>query len=276
MAAILMVTTSFTHQEMKEYLKKKEYKQGLIRARRDLEKDPKEPANHYFAGRFLLALDRPEEALAYLKRAVSLAPEVADYHFWLGIAYWAVRDFDQERLQYIEALRIDSSHILARLYLGHNYLDAGEWKKALAMYDRVLQMKELHPEALYNRAMALRGLGRIEEEIKAWRKFLRHYPKGKWALRAAEKLNERGDFSFRNHLIGRKRVTLPRVEFEADSDRLTSRGKIPLKMLGRILAQDKGFGLHVIVYSYGNAELARKRALRIKKYILQLPGSSPG
>jgi hypothetical protein len=39
-------------------------------------------------------------------------------------------------------------------------------------------------------------------------------------------------------------------------------------MLGRILAQDKGFGLHVIVYSYGNAELARKRALRIKKYII--------
>ncbi len=141
------------------YLRQREYTQGIETYSRVVRENPHDSSAWYYLGRLYLGEDKPKKALSALKRAVELKSGDADYLFWLGVAKWAVQDFDGEREAYLAALSHDDDHVSAMLYLGHNHLDRGEWAEAKALYDRVLKWDRYNPEALYNRAIALGRLG---------------------------------------------------------------------------------------------------------------------
>ncbi len=87
-----------------------------------LQQDPDDPVLNFYLGRCLLVLHQPQQALHGLEKAAALAPQEADYHFWLGVGYWANLDFDKEIGSYLKALQCDPRHVQARVYLGHAYL----------------------------------------------------------------------------------------------------------------------------------------------------------
>ncbi len=250
-------------------LRNEQYQAGVVTFQNIVQEEPKNPEAQYYLGRFYLALERPEEALPHLKRAVQGDPAKADYHFWLGVAYWATRDFDLERKSYLQALAKDPKHVPARLYLAHNFLDSGEWQEALDNYDLLLRREPYNPEALYNRALALMELDRPKEETKAWKQYLEYYPEGKWALRAVDHLNELGDFSHRNFTIGYRRVTLEHISFSPNSFKLLSNGKPSLKVLGTILSINDQVWLEIVCYKNGDPSLAAARATAVRDYIMQ-------
>ena len=252
-----------------QLLKNEQYEDGVVTFESIVTKEPKNPEAQYYLGRFYLALERPEEALPYLKRAVQTDPAKADYHFWLGVAYWAIRDFDLERESYLQALAKDTKHVPARLYLAHNFLDSGEWQEALENYDLLLRREPHNPEALYNRALALMELQRPKEEASAWKRYLQYYPKGKWALRAVDHLNQLGDFSYRNFTVGYRRVTLERIPFSPGSAKLLAQGKPSLQVLGTILSINDEIFLEVVCYKNGASALAAARAKAVRDYLLQ-------
>jgi len=249
-------------------LKSEQYQDGVATFKSIVTEEPKNPEAQYYLGRFYLALERPEEALPYLKRAVQGEPAKADYHFWLGVAYWAIRDFDLERKSYLQALAKDPKHVPARLYLAHNFLDSGEWQKALENYDRLLRREPHNPEALYNRALAIMEIHRPKEEARAWKRYLQYYPEGKWALRAVDHLNQLGDFSYRNFTIGYRRVTLEHIPFSPGSAKLLSQGKPSLQVLGTILSINDEIFLEVVCYKNGASALAAARAKAVRDYLL--------
>jgi tetratricopeptide (TPR) repeat protein len=250
-------------------LKNEQYQDGVATFKNIVQEEPKNPDAQYYLGRFYLALERPEEGLPHLKRAVQGDPAKADYHFWLGVAYWAVRDFDLERRSYLQALAKDPKHLPSRLYLAHNFLDSGEWQEALKNYDLLLRREPYNPEALYNRALALRELHRSHEEALAWKRYLQYYPEGKWALRAVDHLNELGEFSHRNFTIGYRRVTLEHIPFPPGSTKLLSQGKPSLQVLGTILSINAKIYLEVVCYKNGDPALAAARAKAVRDYLLQ-------
>ena len=250
-------------------LKNERYQDGVATFKSIVQKKPKNPEAQYYLGRFYLALERPEEALPHLKRAVQGEPAKADYHFWLGVGYWAIRDFERERESYLQALARDPNHVPARLYLGHNFLDSGEWQGALDNYDLLLRQVPYNPEALYNRALALMELRRPREGARAWKRYLQYYPEGKWALRAVDHLNQLGDFSYRNFTIGYRRVTLEHIPFSPGSAELLSRGKPSLQVLGTILSINAAIYLEVACYKNGDPALAAARARAVRDYLLQ-------
>jgi len=252
-----------------QLLKNEQYEDGVVTFESIVTKEPKNPEAQYYLGRFYLALERPEEALPYLKRAVQTDPAKADYHFWLGVAYWAIRDFDLERESYLQALAKDTKHVPARLYLAHNFLDSGEWQEALENYDLLLRREPHNPEALYNRALALMELQRPKEEASAWKRYLQYYPKGKWALRAVDHLNQLGDFSYRNFTVGYRRVTLERIPFSPGSAKLLAQGKPSLQVLGTILSINDEIFLEVVCYKNGASALAAARAKAVRDYLLE-------
>jgi len=252
-----------------QLLKNEQYEDGVVTFESIVTKEPKNPEAQYYLGRFYLALERPEEALPYLKRAVQTDPAKADYHFWLGVAYWAIRDFDLERESYLQALAKDTKHVPARLYLAHNFLDSGEWQEALENYDLLLRREPHNPEALYNRALALMELQRPKEEASAWKRYLQYYPKGKWALRAVDHLNQLGDFSYRNFTVGYRRVTLERIPFSPGSAKLLAQGKPSLQVLGTILSINDEIFLEVVCYKNGASALAAARAKAVRDHLLQ-------
>ncbi|MEW5723442.1 MAG: tetratricopeptide repeat protein [Thermodesulfobacteriota bacterium] len=256
------------HVQGSYYLEEKDYQAGVRTFQAKVKENPNDPLANYYLGRYLLALDRPKEALGYFKRAVELDPDEAEFHFWLGVAYWSVRDFANERQSYQKAIALNRVHVPAHVYLGHNHLDRGQYQEALAEYDTVLKIEPYQPEAMYNRAVALGKLNRKKEEAAAFKEYLEYYPDGSLAREAARSLNERGDFSYRNHLIGVRTVTLEWIKFEPGTADLSAETLPSLNVIGELMSARKDFRLEIRSYYKGDQKLAQARGQAIKAFIV--------
>ena len=235
----------------------------------DLKNQPGNPSVNFYMGRSLLALNQPAEAVGYLKKATVLEPGSADYWFWLGVGHWATTDFEEERRSYQEALKLNPKHLSANLYLGHSYMDQGDWQKALTQYDRVLGFDADFPEALYNRAVAFGKLDKITETREAWKSYLSRYHLGTWAFQAVEQLNQTGDFSYRTHWLGSARVIMPKVVFAPGGNNPAGQSIGALETIKGTLERNPQLSLHIVAYAQGNAKLAELRAKALKAHILK-------
>ncbi|WP_319583616.1 tetratricopeptide repeat protein [uncultured Pseudodesulfovibrio sp.] len=250
------------------YLEQEQYEEGIRVMGDQLKENPDDAASTYYVGRYYLALNKPKQGLPYLQKAVSLDPENADYVFWTGVAYWAMMDFDREKAAYEKAISLDPNHISAHLYLGHGYADRGEWAQALKQYDVVLKLDPYNPEALYNRARTLRGLDKTSDEIAAWKRFLEYYPDGSMAMTATEQLNLHGDFTYRNHIIGKRNVTLRSLAFKPGTSVLDADGRASLEVLSAMMQVNRELTVNIVVYVKGNASLAKARVNAVRDYML--------
>jgi len=221
----------------------------------------------YFMGRSLLAAMRPAEALPHLERAIRMRPNDADYAFWSGVAHWALHEPEQEERLYLRAVALDPEHVQSRLYLGHNYLERGDFEQALEQYNDVLAQEPDAVDALFNRGLALRALDRSQAEAVAWKRLLEKDPDGSRALQAADYLNSRGDYSFRVHYLGRRGLALPAFGFD-DNGGLRPGGSESLRRIGRTASAMPNLTLHVVVYVAGDAGLAKTRAFALRNRLL--------
>ena len=250
------------------YLNQKKYEEGITHLGKELKENPGDASSAYYIGRYYLALQKPRQAMPYLNRAVRLDPANADYLFWTGVGHWALQEFDQERAAYQKALAINPRHLSAHLYLGHGYMDEGRWNKALQHYDTVLTWDKYNPEALYNRAEALNRLGKTHEEIVAWKKFLTGYPDGSLAMHAAERLNARGDFTYRNFILGTRNVTLRTMSFTSGTNEPDAVSKESLQVIAAIMQDNRRLKVHIVACTRDAKAAAKERAKNIRDYIL--------
>lgn len=250
------------------YLNQEKYRQGVEKFDKKLKQDAFDAPSNYYMARYLMALERPREALPYIKEAVALDFKNADYHFWHGVCFHELKRPKDERKSYLLAIRYDPDHIEARLYLGHNYLDEKLWGKALNEYNSVLDLQRDQPQALYNKGLALNKLQRFSEEIDAWKDYLAYYPDGGWAIQAVEHLNARGNFEYRIFLIGYRRVPLKRFKFENAAVIFDEGTKSSLDDIGSILRLNQKINLRISGYKSGDKKLARMRAEIVKDYLI--------
>ena len=251
------------------YLDKADYAGGRAAFAGRLAENPDDPGLNYYMARFELGADNPEAARPYIEKAVRLAPDNADYRFWEGVTWWALRQPDKEKTAYEKALALNPDHLSANLYLGHNMLDRGKNAAAIERYDRVLLLDPDEPQALFNRAVALDRLGRKQDMRLAMRQYLDRHPEGPMARQGTQMLNKAGDFSWRNHLIGLRSVALKAVEFDAGTANLTGDAQGSLSLIGAVLTAKPDLNLHVVAYVKGNKTLAKERALAVKEYVLR-------
>jgi tetratricopeptide (TPR) repeat protein len=180
------------------------------------------------------------------------------------VAHWALLDFGGERASYQKALTQDPMHLEARIYLGHNYLDHGQWSNAIAQYKRVLELDNDNPEALYNQGLAQRGAGDSAGEADAWARYLSYHRSGEKACRAVERLNAAGDFRFRLYALGGIRVVLPQIRFLETDERPDEESRKTLDFIGRLLLRQPDLKLHVVVYEKGHSGMARRKAEQVR------------
>lgn len=258
------------------YLNSRQYDEGARIFGKKLAESPDDPQANYYMARFELASEHPAKALPFIKKAVALDPKNADYRFWEGVTWWALMEPDKERAAYEQALAIDPRHEGANLYLGHNYLDRGDNAEALEYYDKVLDFDPHEPQAMFNKAVALERLHRTREMRAELLVYLELYPDGAQARQGAEMLNEAGDFSWRNHAVGRRTVTLQAIDFSPAKAILTEDAQESLDVIGSIMSDKKDLELDVVAYVKGDPALARERALSVRNYITRMyPGISP-
>lgn len=251
------------------YLDSGKYEQGVAYFEEDFVKHRENPSTNYYLGRFYLAEGAYEKGLLHLKRAALLDQQNADNYFWLGIAHAANNQKDLERSSYLKALEIKSDHVQALTYLGHNYFEKAEIEKALLTYDRVLKIWPENPSALFNRALILKHEKRTPEEKLAWKRYLTITASGTKARQAVENLNAAGDFDYRNYLIGRRIVTLKRIDFKPATPMIRKNTRPSLDVLGSVLENNQNIAIHVVAYQKNNRKLAEDRALAIKQYLLK-------
>ena len=268
---IMLLSGCATKQHIKgrHYLDVQNYRKGIASFEKVIRNNPDDPTANYYLGRFYLVEKENKKALFRLAHAVELAPDNADYNFWLGMAYAANMKSDLERRSYLRTIKIDPNHLPALINLGHNQLEKSEYEAALKSYNKVLRLQPNHPSALYNRGYIMRQLERAPEEKIAWKQYLAVSPSGAKARQAVIHLNEIGDFEYRNHLIGKRRVTLKKIWFDPFTAKISKYSYPSLDVLGDILKNNQNISLHIVTYQKNNPKLARARAKSIKQYLIK-------
>jgi outer membrane protein OmpA-like peptidoglycan-associated protein len=131
----------------------------------------------------------------------------------------------------------------------------------------VLKLDAFNPEALYNRALAVEHNDSTDQQAAAWKRYLNAYPEGQWAIRAADHLNALEDFTYRNHSIGLRRVTLAAISFQEDSAELTPAAKQSLLVVGSILSNNRDIELQVTCFVKDDKQLAETRSRSVVDFI---------
>ncbi len=223
--------------------------------------------SNYFMGRGLLAKGEFEQSINYLKQAVALNPSETEYQFWLGVNYGALNDFENEKKSYNKALSNNPEHLMANYYLGHNYMSQKKWDMALHSYDRVLSLNNEFEQARFNKGLALEKLEQKQNAINVWKEYLSLNQVGSRALKAANYLNASGDFSYRIHQIGKRKIVLGPA-FKTEESNVLQISSEDLNKVASIVDQSPDMVLHVIVYSNENIEMAKKSAIDLKSSLV--------
>lgn len=173
-------------------------------------------------------------------------------------------------------MKLNSSYTRARLYLGHSQLRDGELRKALRSYDNVLKSIPTNAGALYNRALVLDLQKQKKDAKKAWLEYLKWFPAGAHAIRAADNLNALGDFSYENQYLGIRTVTLRTIGFQKRSDTVSAESIASLRLVGTIVSNLEKGNLQIVVYGSDVRKLAQRRAFKLREKILELaPNLTP-
>ena len=118
-------------------------------------------------GEALLALGRPEEALAAWDRAVALRPS-PDLHANRGVALRQSGRLDEALAAQDRALALNSADAETWSNRGNVLKDLGRLEEALASIDRALSLNPRMSGALVNRANVLRDLARLADALAGY------------------------------------------------------------------------------------------------------------
>lgn len=225
-------------------------------------------SSSYSMGRDLLNSGEYNKSIGFFKQAVAQNPANSEYHFWLGVNYGNLKDYQNERVSYLKAISLTSDHLMSNYFLGHSFMNDQKWDMALVAYDKVLSIQPAFEQALYNKGLALKRIGRNQEEMLAWKNYLSIKNTGLWALRAAAHLNASGDFSYRISQIGRQKIVIGPFPTN-DSDKKIMLSGSSLSSLDQSLRLSPDLDLFVIVYSGNDPDIAKQQAKNIKKQLLE-------
>jgi TolB-like protein/DNA-binding winged helix-turn-helix (wHTH) protein/Tfp pilus assembly protein PilF len=104
--------------------------------RRGIELNPNYATAHHFYSIYLMAAGRHTEAQAEIRRAQALDPFSLIINSVVGWIYYEGRKYDQAIQQCEKTVEMDPNYAPALLDLGNIYLRTGDYKKAIAQFER--------------------------------------------------------------------------------------------------------------------------------------------
>ncbi len=108
--------------------------------RRAIELNPAYATAHQRYSLYLIAMDRKDESVAEMERAVSLEPLSVSMNFSLGWRLYMARRYDQSIQQLRTAIAMDPSLALAHMVLGQAYEQKGAFPQAAAEVTQAVQL----------------------------------------------------------------------------------------------------------------------------------------
>jgi tetratricopeptide (TPR) repeat protein len=148
------------HVDRGEYEKAIEiYKYILIRYADDVV--AVEYANAYL-GDIFLTIEHLDQAERYLKKAIALAPEKAQYHYLLGFTYSKTQIWNKAILGFRRALKIDPDNAEYERGLGWAIFNKGQKVDGLVHLERALDLCPSNVNVITDLGAAMLMYGKIE------------------------------------------------------------------------------------------------------------------
>ncbi len=145
-------------------------------------------------GNALLRLDRTDEAIPHLERALALNPQYADAYNNRGVIHLRQEQPGPALAAFDQALKYKPNFADAHYNRGEAFLKLQRNEEAIAALDEALRQNPYYAKAYNNRAVALLNLGRVDDSLAAVRRALEldpalpeaHYNLGNALLRASD------------------------------------------------------------------------------------------
>jgi tetratricopeptide (TPR) repeat protein len=99
-------------------------------------------------GSLLVTLDRTEEAVSPLRKAVELASTNSQCHLRLGTAYLHLKRLDEAQKELLEAVRLNPQDATAHYQLGRYYKQVKNMDAAKREFDRVSEIQSAEVQSL--------------------------------------------------------------------------------------------------------------------------------
>ena len=133
---------------------------------------------HHNLGAALSKLERYEEAIEVLKRALALKPQMPEAHNNIGIALAEKGCLDEAIDEYHRSLAMNSVNPDALYNLGNAYMKLDRLDVVLDHYNRAIALRPAYAEARHNRSAVWLLNGNFLEGLPEyeWRLKLRDYP----------------------------------------------------------------------------------------------------
>lgn len=185
------------YREASELYEKQQTLMAMLAAQRAVEEDPGNADHLFLYGLILTDLKQFSEAEVQLRKAVSLRPDSAEFHYRLAALLlqekmeWkatlgldrrdtstrVVRGTEQEALDALEAaVKLDPGHFKARLHLGRNYYEHNRHLKARRQFEAVLEKDPGYPWLHYHLSMLHSNRGDVQAAIRELEKELELHP----------------------------------------------------------------------------------------------------
>ena len=116
----------------------------------------------------------PDAALAFYRKALSLAPAFVSAWINLGTLQCNRRNFLEARTCYYRAVRVDPNSGLAWFNIANILEYEGYFEEAVDCYQRALAVSSEYVDAHYNLALVYRRLGEYRKEAKHFALYLKY------------------------------------------------------------------------------------------------------
>jgi tetratricopeptide (TPR) repeat protein len=146
-----------------------EVRQAEDICRRLLVRDPGDAPSLNLLGVIAHQAGRHDEAISWIRQAISFRPDNPEFHYNLGIAQQFLGQFEEAVASYRLTLRLQPDHVEAHNNLASALLKIGRLDEALASVEQALRLTPSYAEAHANRGEVLRQQGRLEEAMASLR-----------------------------------------------------------------------------------------------------------
>jgi Flp pilus assembly protein TadD len=122
-----------------------------------------------------------DEAERLYRRALELDPWLSIAYTNLGNIHYRRHDAAEAEALFRKALRLDPHQPEALYNLGHLRLEEGDAAAAIPLFVASLDSDPEFADAHFNLGMALEQVGRADESLQHWHRYIELEPNGNWA-----------------------------------------------------------------------------------------------
>jgi protein O-GlcNAc transferase len=156
---------------------------------------PQVPEYHVNMGLVLIAMNRPEDAIAAYRRAISLKSDYSDAYNNLGNLLLGQGRMEEAADCFRKAVQFKPDHFEALNNLGTVFQVAGDFDQAIECYKKSLARNPKYAEAHSNMGNSLKNKGQHTEAVVSYRRALQEQPSnGRFLNNLAQTLADAGEY----------------------------------------------------------------------------------